>query len=78
MAAPRRLAASALVCSRWAVVVRVLRAPRLPDCTPLPDLAQQGGALVGILTTYAFYRLMGLIQPVVSFFFRAARTFFLA
>ena len=36
-----------------------------------------GGALVGILTTYAFYRLMGLIQPVVSFFFRAARTLFL-
>ena len=37
-----------------------------------------GGALIGILVTYAFFWMLGLLQHLVNFAFRVARFFYLA
>ena len=37
-----------------------------------------GGALIGILTAYLFYRILGLLQPIVDFAFSVLRRLFLA
>lgn len=37
-----------------------------------------GGALIGVLVTYAFFRVLGLLQPLVNVAFRVARFFYLA